>query len=346
MTALTSERRASAEPGLANSDRSMPWLAGALDTDAAARELARNIVLPGGEPLELEVFATRLVRHKPGRRCLIEYDVGITARGGTRRETLIGKSRAKGLDRRTFELIRQLRSWGFDDQSADGISVPEPLGVVPRFEMWLSRKVDGVPGGEAITGPAGLSVGARIAEAAHKVHRVISPAGPHHTVERELEILGARLKDVQARHPQWASRIGSLIRRCEETRAGVGERPVTGIHRDFYADQLLFDAERVYVVDFDLHGHGDPALDIGNALAHLTEQALRHTGPSNALDEVRDPLLNRYVELAGSSHLPAIRAYELFSLARHVAISDVHPGRSHLTEEILVLCEQYAACLQ
>ena len=336
-----------AEGGLSLPDTSMPWLADALDSARAAGEIARNITLRDGEPLQgVEVFTAKLIRHKSGRRCLIEYDVGITARGKTCRQTLIGKSRSRGLDRRTFELARELYRSGFDDCSPDGISIPEPVGVVPRFEMWLSRKVDGVSGAEVISGPRGSWVATRIAAVASKIHRVMLPTVVHHTVERELEILGARLEDVQARHPQWASRLTALMCRCEEIGTAMGGRPVTGIHRDFYPDQLLFGPQRVHVVDFDLYSRGDPALDIGNVLAHLTEQALRTAGRSTALDEMRQALLAQYVEIAGASHLQAIRAYELFSLCRHVAISEALPARSHMTAEILGLCEEYAAALQ
>ena len=323
-------------------DREMPWLPAALDPACAAVELARSMSDGSPRDFVLEVLAARLVRHKPGRRCLIEYDIETTVGGETRRDCLVGKSRAKGLDHRTFDLVSRLRSHGFDGQAEDGICVPEPVAMVPAFAMWLSRKADGMPGSVAVESSAGPSAGARMAEAVYKIHAVKCYSRNHHTVDRELEILEQRLLDTARRHPDWSNRISDLISRCREICSAIGERPVRGIHRDFYDDQMLFDCERVYVVDFDLYCLGDPALDVGNALAHLTERALRAAGNPNALDEVRHTLLDRYIELAGPSHQLAIEAYELFSLARHVSISDLRPERSRLSQQILHLCERFA----
>lgn len=321
-------------------DSTMPWLTAALNPALASGEITKSIAEETDPSIAVKVLAARLVRHKTGRRCLIEFDVEITAGGEARREILMGKSRAKGLDRKTFDFVRRLRSNGFDDYSPDGISVPEPVATVPAFAMWLSRKVEGIPGNVAAAGSVGPSAGARMAEAAYKIHGARISDGNHHTVDRELEILESRLSDTAGRHREWGTRISALILQCRSTGMLIRERPVTGIHRDFYADQMLFDGKRVHVVDFDLHCHGDPALDVGNALAHLTEQALRSAGNPNALDEVRETLRDRYIELAGPSHRSAIEAYELFSLARHISISDLRPDRSQFSEEILRLCER------
>ena len=47
------------------------------------------------------------------------------------------------------------RIWkaGFDSGSADGISVPEPIGFIPRFQMWLQRKVPGETATRRLAGP-------------------------------------------------------------------------------------------------------------------------------------------------------------------------------------------------
>ena len=56
---------------------------------------------------------------------------------------------------------------------------------------------------------------------------------------------------------------------------------VTLVHRDFYHDQLLFDAERTWILDLDCAARGDAAMDVGNFVAHLVEGAWRgvYAGP-------------------------------------------------------------------
>ena len=86
----------------------------------------------------LRVMAIRVTHFKPSRRCLVEYDVDVGPDGPI---TLVGKIRARGADFATFDLMQKLRRAGFDELSPDGVSVPEPIGIVPAFGMWLQRKV-------------------------------------------------------------------------------------------------------------------------------------------------------------------------------------------------------------
>lgn len=116
-------------------DPKMPFLANVLHTAQATAQLREAT----GEPLT--VTAARLIRHKPGRRFLIEYDVE-TAR---ERLTLIGKARAKGLDRATYALQAELAAGAFASGAPDGVEVPPVAGVVPAWHMALQRKVDGRP---------------------------------------------------------------------------------------------------------------------------------------------------------------------------------------------------------
>src|SRR5688572_12278256 len=104
--------------GVAN-DSKMPFLAKALNPVEVQRRF------------DGELRAIRAVRYKPQRRCLIEYDVDDI--------TLVGKVRAKGLDEPTYRLQEVLWKNGFGSQNKDGISVPEPIKMVPEFQMWLQR---------------------------------------------------------------------------------------------------------------------------------------------------------------------------------------------------------------
>src|SRR5439155_13834588 len=112
-------------------DATMPFLADTLDL-AQAQQNLRLCIDPS-----VRVEAARLVRHKPGRRFLVEYDV---VRNGDRRETWIGKSRPPTVDRSTFDLQRALHASAFSEDSRDGICVPNPVGVVPSWHMWLQEK--------------------------------------------------------------------------------------------------------------------------------------------------------------------------------------------------------------
>lgn len=321
-------------------DARMPLLARALDPAEVERVLRR---LAGWEGAA--VRAIRAVRYKPGRRCLIEYDIELE-RGGASSEvgTLMAKARARGADRATFDLLQALRRRGFDDDSADGISVPEPIAVVPELGFTLQRKVEGVSATEGLAGANGLALARKLAEAAHKLHCAGVPARREHAMADELRILHERLDALAAQRPEWEHRVGRLLAACDRLAATVPVPQPCGIHRDFYPDQVLLAGERLYLLDFDLYSRGDAALDIGNCIGHITEQAVRTRGDPLALADREGALEDRFVALAGVQTRPAVRAYTWLTLARHIYLSAQRVERRPFTAALLELCEERFAC--
>src|SRR5260221_264135 len=90
--------------------------------------------------------------------------------------------------RQTFPCAgMRARIWiaGFDSASADGISVPEPIGVIPRFRMWFQRKVPGETATRLLGGSDGVELAQRIAAAIHKLHRANVPTERQHGMADE-----------------------------------------------------------------------------------------------------------------------------------------------------------------
>jgi hypothetical protein len=329
------------DPFGAAADPAMPSLRAALDPHEATWQLRRVLARLPRYHGAIRLHAIRVTRHKPGRRSMIEYDLRLQ-QGAARPKklTLIGKLRAGRFGNSDYELQRELWNAGFGKHSADGISVAEPIGVVPRFRMWLQRKVGGQMATALLAGPAGLPLARRVAEAAHKLHRAAVPAARRHTMADELRILRECLQAVAAARPDWASRLEPLFTACQRLAARTPQPVPCGIHRDFYGDQVIVRDQRVYLIDFDLYCHGDPALDIGNFLGHVTEQGLRTAGDADALADVERAIEERFVELSGEAVRESMRAYAMLTLARHVYLSTRLTERRTLTARLLDLCEE------
>jgi hypothetical protein len=324
------------DPPGSTDDPKMPFLAGALNPVEAQRRLGGLPSLTG----QVHLRAIRMVRHKPGRRCLIEYDV---ERRGAPFETivLVGKARARGPDLPGYRLQESLWNAGFGHDSPDGVCVPEPVGLIPEFHMWLQRKVPGTAATRLLPEPGGAALARRIAEAAHKLHRAgIPPSRRPHTMADELRILHERLPLVARMEPRWAKRLGRILDACDRLGGTVPEPEPRGIHRDFYQDQVLVDGPRLYLLDLDLYCEGDPGLDIGNFIGHLTEWSLRATGTPDAFAEQEEALEERFVELSGEESRAAVQAYATLTLARHIHLSTLFPERRPFTESLLELCEE------
>jgi Ser/Thr protein kinase RdoA (MazF antagonist) len=330
-----------ADPFDVTADPAMPFLTQALSPHDAQLQFSRRLAHLAGPGGKLDVLAIRAMRHKRGRRCLVEYDLAVHKQDSPPELlTLVGKARARGLDRSTFETISALWKADFNNLAPDGIAVPQPIGMVPEFQMWLHRKVAGTPATHLLAGPGGIDLARRIAEAAHKVHMSGVRPTRRHTIQDELRILHEKLPLVAQSRPEWGLRIAKLLDACNRLASSVTKRPRRGIHRDFYADQVLVDGPRLYLLDFDLYCEGDPGLDVGNFLGHMQEWSLRTLDDPHALLAQGEAMEERFVELSGDTARSAVRAYTLLTLVRHIYLSTLHVDRRQVTEALLELCEE------
>jgi thiamine kinase-like enzyme len=220
--------------------------------------------------------------------------------------------------------------------------VPEALGAVPQLGLWLQRKVAGTPASQLLGQPNGGALARRIADALKKLHRHGPLPARQHAIDDELEILRKRLAAVSRSRPAWGARIGRLLETCEALAADLRGAPAAGIHRDFYPEQVIVDGERLWLLDFDLYCAGDPALDAGNFVAHLTEQGIRNPDDADALERAASAFEGRFAELCGERTRRRARAYAVLSLARHVSLSLEIPGRASFAEKVLEQCEAEA----
>jgi hypothetical protein len=333
------------DPFDAANDPALPTVRLAVDPHEAQRYLGRRrlprLTGPDGAAW---VRTIRVTRHKPGRRCVIEYEVEVERpEAPTELVTLIGKIRQARFGISGYRLLSAFWDAGFDADSEDGISVPEPIGAVGKLRMWLQRKVPGYVATKALTRPEGVDLARRIPEAAYKVHRARVPAPDRHTMADELRILRECLTTVGRDKPELAARTDSLFAACERLATTTAAFEPTGIHRDFYADQVIVDGSRLYLLDFDLYCEGEPALDIGNFLGHLTEQSVRTFGRPDALADRERAVEERFVELAGEDMRPTVTTYATLTLARHVYLSTLFPERRPFTDALLELALERVA---
>jgi hypothetical protein len=328
------------DPFGAASDAALPTLALALDPAAVQREFKRGLPRLAGEDGRVMLKSIRVLRHKPAKRCVIVYDVRVERPDGPRRKAMIiGKVRSRRFGNEPFRLLDAIWNTGFQKRCADGVAVPEPLGVIPRFNMWLQRWVRGTASGALLAGPEGVALARRIAEAIHKLHRAGVPTGRTHTMADELRILHECVPRVGKLRPEFGPRLGRILRACDRLGASVPAPKPCGIHRDFYPAQVLVDGTRLWLVDFDLYCRGDPGLDVGTFIGHITEESLRTYGDAGALRDREQALEDRFVELSGQVVRASVRAYTTLTLVRHIYLSTQFAERTAWTERLVELCE-------
>jgi Ser/Thr protein kinase RdoA (MazF antagonist) len=294
----------------------------------------------------LSLRAIRATRYKPERRCIVEYDVEVGSPGASPEfMTLLGKVRMRGTDVSSYRCVQSLWNSGFDLDAPDGIMVPEPVGLISEYRMWLQRKAPGRPAIDLLRGSDGVMLARRLVDATYKIQQAnLIPDREQHTIMHELDILHRGLSEVSRRRPDWAERIRLILQDCMRLATSLGghARQVFS-HRDFYHDNVLVDGPHVYLLDFDLYCKADLGLDVGNFMSHLTEYALRSMRDPEALVHIEGAMEKRFAELYDEEARVFMRTYALLSLARHIYLSTLTAERSQFTEDLIKLCERRLA---
>lgn len=306
-------------------DDGLPTLAAALDPDQARDAFARECAALAHRPAITEI---RVMRHRPGRRCLLRYGFA----DGT--PAVIGKLTCKGVHKRSLAVQARL--------FATGLAVPEPLGPVPTLGLWLQREVAGRPLQVMLGDPPAERAVARSAELLAALHRLPCDAAPPWTVADELAVLDERLAALGRTRPDLARRSDRLLEACHGAARRLPEAEPCGIHRDFYPEQVLVGDRHLHLVDLDLYSRGYPALDVGNFIAHVIEAAIRETGDPDGYDPLIRAFEGHYRAALPAIEPAAIVIFTFLSLARLAQISTVIAARRPATDAILEAAEARA----
>ncbi len=276
-------------------------------------------------PAGTSVHAASLTRHKPGRRCLIEWQLAGGARTG---ESWLGKVRGKGADLQAFAMHRAL--WqATQRQERAVVQVAEPLGVLTMWRVAVQRSMQGVVPLVAVSDgtPADI-VGALCGSALHWLHTCGVQSPRRWSVDDELGLLRERFGHLAEARPALQERLARLLHdlhRLAEPLTPCDRE--TLLHRDFYQDQLLIDGERVTLLDLDLVAMGDPALDVGNMVAHLTELAWRESQHAPAATALGTAFTDHLFRVHEGLTPDRVARWTCLALARLVEIASRHDNR-------------------
>lgn len=301
-------------------DPALPRLEAALDRDRA--EAVLRAAHPGLASARL--MSAHLLRHKPGKRCLIEYRFAGPSAASFR---LFGKMQAKGVDRKSLDLQRQLHAGSFGPAATDRIRVPEPLGGVPELHLWLQRWVPGISLGDLLATSRAAELATRAADALVKL-QIMGPAPLRvWSLADELRVLRERHAVGAALLPAFEGPFTELLLGSERLAARLPPSLPTPAHRDFYPDQLMLRGEDLYLVDLDVYALADPALDAGNFEAHLLELKVRGRGDPASLERAAHAFRDRFMDRRPTVPPLAIEHYLTLSLVRLAFLAPLFPDR-------------------
>lgn len=298
--------------------------AGALLAEAATqRRLA-----PGG------VREARLRAYRPRRRAQIEL---CLADG----RSLFAKVERRRAYRRT---VRALRAVHATSRLAGrrGFALPAMVAADDALRCVVSA---GVPG-------------PRLLECLHR-----APAADAQDVNDLVARVGADLRQFHARDtggalaaelPEigWAQaradlrRFGAAVRRIDPALAGRlagaaagldAVSPASGrrgfVHRDLHDKQIIA-GPRLTLLDLDGLSVGDPALDVGNLLAHLRLRMLQGRTANGSSHQLQEALLAGYELPWRGAWRRACLSWEAMTLARLAMLYALRPAWRYLATDL------------
>lgn len=246
--------------------------------DIAAGADALLAFLGGAHPPRLEA---RVLDQHPGVRMVAEY---ILTREEPRADDhpapiMIGKFYADETGSRTYGTMRMLEDALAQAPARPLLAVPRALFYDSGRRFLAQQRVEGTlfP---ALVQRADYRIHFHQAgRALALLHTQRLPAGRAKLLDDHLdELIHPHPRALCAHLPEHRATVRALLAGMAASEWGWRDAvEVAPLHRDFHLRQLFFGHGRVWLIDWDLFAHGDPALDVGNFLVylrtHLGEQA-------------------------------------------------------------------------
>ncbi len=321
-------------------DPALPALDVALDRNAVAPVLAALLGEEGGDGLR--VLSADIVKHKRGRRCAIVYS--LERRGGPIR--LFAK--VFGGDRGASVLTTMARV----SEAVGGgeLRVPRPVGYDPSLRLLVTEFLEGTSLAVALYRGLSDLPAIRMAASIAALHAAQASLPRRWTAQKEVRNTAEWIAGLTGRGGKPGGRALELLGWLERETARLPEAADTVVHRDFYADQVHDCGGATAILDLDDARRGDPAVDVGNFLAHLALRCLQFPETSSSCARARAPFLDAYCGrregALGDGFERRIRFYEAASLLRLSGVYAARPRWSRsLPQALLHACEQACAAL-
>ncbi len=297
------------------------------DPQAAAVMLAQCVPAAAGRA---QPVSSAVLGHRLGKRCVVRLAYAAGA-GGARNGSLIAKAykmrSARG--QQVFDAMARLATGRFGEGT--GARVPRPIAYLPGCRTLLMEDLGGrllhdLEGAERLRATAAAGLG--LAE----LHRCAPATPARHGVDDEIGLLAGWVALAGEVHPDLRQGMTAALARVSaelERRRWFRAAP---IHRDFYDKQVLVDGARTVLIDFDTLCLGDPALDVGNFLAHQRLAELQGRGRAR-------PVAKAFLAAYGAAQSPdfsdRVESYARATLLRLACLYSLRSRWTHVVKPLL-----------
>jgi thiamine kinase-like enzyme len=289
----------------------------------------------------------RILGHRLERRCTLLYALRYLDKpdGRPRNMNLIGKVYRNDMGIEIFKVMDRLWRADFNKNSKDKLRTPQPVAYIPELGMVLQDEVKGKSLHDSLTDfQLSSEMIDGVAEALAMLHKSSLKIDKIYTVDEEVQLVEDWTNTMEEIDGDKANKFRRILKAIMGLSAEMRDIELRPAHRDFYDKQILFNKseKRMTILDFDTFCKADPALDVGNFLAHLTLRSLQLFGIKDKFEEMAKTFLERYLSLMPDANIQRIAFYQGTTCFRLACLYLLRPKWNSV---VLPLLEESERCL-
>lgn len=304
-------------------DYRLPALVEAMDPTLVAPRLAAALGVES-----VSVLRAEPQRYVPEKRCQIRYDVELPSGASA---TVFGKVMADDRGERIAGWMSTLHG---ALATESGAAVPEPLGYIEPWRLFLQRAVPGATlYARQRAGDVCLDVYEAVAKTLADIHATPLDGLSTHDAAHECQLVGDALTK-RTLSPTLHADAAVALEQLAAAAVHLRRHPPVTSHRDFYDKQVLSTGRRHFVIDFDTLALAPRELDLGNFVAHLHLRALQGHITGFAAQAIAESFLEAYRRRAALDD-DVLDWFRRATLLRLATIYAIRPGLDHLAAPLV-----------
>jgi hypothetical protein len=276
----------------------------------------------------VEDTSSVVLGHRLGRRCIARCHYHL--KDGTPNQSVIVKfyKARGGLGATVYNMMQAL--WDNGWNNASDARIPRPLKWCPESNsLWMEDvKAKLLPELPVEQHQNAVRAAGRVLA---RLHQSPIQVGKEYTGDDEIALLDRWVRLTSETFPDRAGRLSAAMSQIRLALRSRRNSSTALLHRDYYEKQVLVGEKATTLIDFDTLRHGDPALDIGNYLAHLHLQRLQGVGELHRAEEA---FLAGY-DCVDKHTTRGIGVYTASTRLRLACLYSFWPQWSHVSEPML-----------
>ncbi len=231
--------------------------------------------------------------------------------------------------------MRELTRRGFGPDAPDGIRIPQPLGYIDRLRMVLMEDVAGTPLRDRLASPQLADHLQAEARALAKLHQSPVQIDKERDANDRLSGLKQAVSDISEARPELEQAFDGCLRQIKHLSDHLPTHEPVLVHGSLTPKEVLFDGDALTMLDLDTISLSDPALDVGDVLAHIRWSGLQLGWPGDLERSHAMTFLSAYGEEIPAALMQRIDFYYRSCLLRIACRVALRPKWQHLTDALL-----------